>query len=228
MSWNLQLQRQDEGLHPLPPSICFELPWPRHKVQVRDCFITYYGKIQCGHLLLSGAFAGSNHHYWGDGYPVEYASAQTHHFIEEKDAFFYGFSARLRIGRLFNTPYLSMASLKLRGHWYNFNQSLESVRHHVEALDNYRWRMTFLNNDYGLDVDVDGANPRIQAWVAWHAEQPLSGRSVVKMTPFAKGSVTLYRRSTMELIAELTTQDMELKTLLPENTADSMTFAAIP
>lgn len=228
MSWHLNVQRHDEVLEQFPQTVCYHLPWPRHKIQIRDCFLRYYGKIQCAGLSLSGEFSGSNHHYWGDGYPVEYAAAQCNHFVEDTGAFFYGFSARLSVSKLFTTPYLSMASLKLHGCWYHFNQVWQSFQHHVEALDNYRWRITFLNADYGLNVDIEGRNPRMQAWVGWHAERALGGRSVIKMTPFAVGAVTLYRRGSMELITELTTHDMELKTLLPENHPESSDFWIAP
>lgn len=228
ISWHWQLQRQDEVLQQLPPALCYELPWPRHKVQVRDCFLRYHGKMQCVGLSLSGTFSGSSHHYWGDGYPVEYAAAQANHFLEDKDAFFYGFSSRLSVAKLFTSPYLSMASLKVRGRWYNFNSVLQSARHQVEALDNYRWRMTFLSADYGLELDVDGSNPRLKAWAAWHAEQPFGERAVVKVSPFASATLSLYQRRTMALLAELSTEDMELKTLLPENVAENSGFLAVP
>lgn len=228
VSWNLHLQRQDEVLHQLPQGLCFELPWPRHKVQVRDCFLKFHGKVQGAGVMLSGSFEGSNHHYWGDGYPVEYAAAQCNHFVEDESAFFYGFSARLSIAKLMTSPYISMASLKLHGRWYNFNDTLQSVRHQLEALDNYRWRITFFNADYGLDVDIDGGNPRINAWTGWHAEQSWGGRSVIKTTPFATGTMTLYQRNSKKLVAELTTRNFELKTLLPENESQSSGFSAEP
>ncbi len=228
ISWHWQLQRRDEVLHQLPQALCYELPWPRHTVQVRDCFLRYHGKVQCASLSLSGTFSGSSHHYWGNGYPVEYAAAQANHFVEDKDAFFYGFSSRLSVGKLFTSPYLSMASLKVHGRWYNFNHVFQSASHQVEALDNYRWRIRFLNADYGLEVDVDGSNPRIKAWAAWHAEQPFGVRSVVKVSPFCSANLSLYQRRSMAVLAELSTDDMELKTLLPENESENSGFLAVP
>ena len=40
--------------------------------------------------------------------------------------------------------------------------------------------------------------------------------------------MTLYQRNTKALVAELTTRDIELKTLLPENEPQSSGFSAAP
>jgi hypothetical protein len=228
VSWSLSLQRRDEVLHQFPQELCYQLPWPRYKVQMRDCFLKFEGKIQFADFALAGELFGTNHHYWGDGYPYEYAAAQCNRFIEDPGAFFYGFSTRLNVGKFFKTPYLSMASLKLRGRWYNFNEVKYSFRHSLEALDNYRWRISYMNGDYGLDVEVNGSNPRMAPWAGWHVEQPLGERAVVKSTAFAKAVMTLYKRGSMEVIAELSSDAVELKTLLPENLAEGQGFWVAP
>jgi hypothetical protein len=110
-----------------------------------------------------------------------------------------------------------MATLLAGGNWYNFNQFSRSFGHHTEAVDNYRWRISYFNADYGLDVAVDGSNPRLKPWAGWHAGQPAGGRAVVKLTPFADARLTLYKRASHEVIAELHSAAMELKTCLPEN-----------
>ena len=50
----------------------------------------------------------------------------------------------------------------------------------------------------------------------------------VSSPPFASATLSLYQRRTMALLAELSTEDMELKTLLPENVAENGGFWAEP
>lgn len=224
ISWHFNLRRSDEVFSLLPQTWLYYLPWPRHKMQIRDFSLTYHGKIQLAGQSWTGEFLGTNHHYWGDGYPYEFAAAQCSHFDEDVNACFYGFSTRLSVGKWFKTPYLSMAALKLHGRWYYFNELRYCVRHSLDALDNYRWRISFVNADYGLDVEIDGSNPRILPWLAWQVEQPLGLPSVVKATEFAQGTLTLYKRSSMAVMAELHSASIELKTLLPENIAEGQGF----
>ncbi len=224
-SWTLDLLRKDDVLQPFPADFCYGLPWPGHKIQVRDCALRFMGRLQAGNLRLDGEWSGSNLHYWGDGYPREFAAAQCGRFEGDSQAFFYGFSSQLSLGRL-RTPYLGMASLRLRGRWYHFNELGGIFRHRLESLDNYRWRIVFLSPEYGLKVEVDGGNPRLRPWLAWHADHPLGGRSVIKATPFAQGSLTLYRRRNSEQVATLHSDSFELKTLLPENVPEATGFLA--
>ncbi len=224
-AWSLALDRRDEALQPLPSDFFYRLPWPRHKVRLDDCALGMQGRLRAGDLVLEGVFQGTSRHYWGDGYPHEFAAAQCSRFEGQEEAFFYGLSTRLSLGKL-RSPYLGVASLKWRGRWHHFNQPSASFRHRLEALDNYRWRITFLNREYGLEVEVDGGNPRITPWTAWHAEHPLGGRSVIKLTPFARGTLVLYRRRNGERVAELKSGHVELKTLLPENLPEGGGFLA--
>ncbi|PTQ89033.1 hypothetical protein [Agitococcus lubricus] len=228
ISWSLRLYRQDKTVHSFPPNLCINRLWPRQQVSICDRQLKYLGKIQHHALDIAGEFLGTNHHYAGHGYPLEYASAQGRHFAEDKDAYFYGLSSRLHVGQVLKTPYLSMASLYVYGRWYNFRQLSRSFRHQLEALDNFRWRIQFSNQDYGLEVDVNGQNPRLTAWAGWHVPQPTGSRVVVKATPFAQAKLTLYSKTNMATIASLTTQSMELRTLLPENLAEGYGFWVDP
>lgn len=223
--WKLELQRRDELLLPLPGEKLYRWSWPRHKVLIRDCALEFQGVLQVGDMRMEGVFAGANLHYWGEGYPHEFASAQCAAFSEDAGAYFYGFSTKLTLGRL-SSPYLGMAVLKVRGRRYAFNELAGCFRHHLEALDNYRWRISFLGPEFGLNVEIDGSNPRMTPWQAWHADHPKGGRSVLKMTPFARGDFTLYRRRNAEQVAVLSSSSVELKTLLPENLPESGGFRA--
>lgn len=226
--WHCTLQGRDEGLDLLPADYWYELPWPGHKVALRDCFLKFQGRFTVGDLTVEGELTGANLHYWGNGYPYEYAAAQCSHFEEDPGACFYGVTARLRLGRILKSPYLSLAALKLRGRWHRFNEVTGLMRHRLEALDNYRWRVTFLNRDVGLEVDVDGANPRMLPWAAWHSDHPYGSRGVMKVTPYARAELTLFDRKTHEQLATLSSPLAELKTLLPENLPESAGFQAGP
>ena len=220
--WDLRLQRPEQSAG----NFGYELPWPKHGIRVSDGNLAGEGRLAAGKLALTGSFALTNTHYWGNGYPHEFAAGQCSHFDGESGAGFYGFNTRLSLGRL-KSPYLGMACLKLRGRRYAFDSLAGSFRHRLESLDNYRWRVTFLNAEYGLEVLVDGQNPRITPWMAWHADHPSGGRSVVKVTPFAQAELVLFRRRNQERVAVLKTGSMELKTLLPENVPESAGFVAV-
>lgn len=224
-NWKLALQRRNEVLLPLPLDRLYAWSWNRHKVLIRDCAVRFEGVLQIGDMRLEGAFAGANLHYWGDGYPHEFATAQCAHFGQDADAYFYGLSTRVALGGL-KSPYLGLAVLKVRGRRYEFNDLAGSFRHRLEALDNYRWRISFLSREFGLNVEIDGSNPRMMPWQAWHADHPRGGRSILKMTPFASGELTLYRRRNAEQVAVLQSDTIELKTLLPENLPEGGGFLA--
>lgn len=226
--WHCELQGRDEALPLLPSDFWYRMPWPGHKVSLRDCFLKFRGRFSVAGLSAEGELGGSNLHYWGNGYPYEYAAAQCSRFEEDAGACFYGLSTRLRLGRVVKSPYLSLAALKLRGRWHHFNEVSGLMRHRLEALDNYRWRVTFLGGDVGLEVDVDGVNPRMLPWAAWHCDHPYGARGVVKTTPFARAEMTLFDRKSHETLATLTSVEAELKTLLPENLPENAGFRAGP
>lgn len=223
-SWSL-----DRGLREPSPGgggdFSWRHPWPRHGIEAESASRSVTGHVNVADMVLDGDFLLTTQHYWGDGYPHEFASGHCTRFEGESGAAFYGFSTRLSLGRL-KSPYLGMAALLYRGRRYAFDSMAGSFRHRLESLDNYRWRVTFLNGDYGLEVRADGQNPRMTPWLAWHADHPAGGRSVVKATPFAQAELVLFHRRNQERIALLKSGSMMLKTLLPENAPEGGGFSA--
>ncbi len=212
VSWHLRLHHQDSWWQLRNPLWYALKKWPPYKFQVNDSQIKYLGKIHFQDLDLATDFLGSNLHYWGKGYPVEYALAQCSQFKSPRAGFFYGFSSRLAVTKRLQSPYVSMASLKIGQHSYHFQQITRCFRHKVTALDDYRWHIQYQNADYLLDVEIEGANPRLLPWAAWQTQGQVS-----KTTELAQATFTLYRRDTLAVVECLHTDSMALQTHLPEN-----------
>lgn len=217
-AWDLQLQRSDEVLYHLPSERLYHLPWPKKKVLTRDCRLGYEGALSLGSVKLDGAFLGMNGHNWGTEHAHEYAYANCMDFREGEDAFFDAFSVKLALaGGLIHSPFLSLASLRVGKDWYHFNSMLRAPRQQVGGLSNYHWQVTLSNETHRLEVDIDGANPRTEPWVALHYHHPDKRVSVVKNTKFAALRLKLTELASGRQVVELVSDRCELETLLPEN-----------
>ena len=216
-SWHLRLQRHHQTWQ-LNNRLWYLVPfWPRHKLQLADINIKYLGKINSSHVDWAGDFKGSSCHYWGYGYPNEYAVALTHQFNSNREGFFCGFSQRPAAKIAFNLPYCSLATLKIGQKTYHFQELTQCLRHQVTALDDYHWHIRYQNADYMLEVEIEGANPRLTPWVSW---QDMSS-NVIKASSFAQGKFTLYHRQSLQVEECLHSQQVFLQSRLPENTASS-------
>ncbi|MDP2228442.1 MAG: hypothetical protein Q8J78_13305 [Moraxellaceae bacterium] len=228
-SWNLQLKRSDDVLYHFPHEQFYRLPWPKKKVITRDCFLRFTGRLSCAGLEAEGEFIGMNGHNWGTEHAHEYAYADCNLFREEPGAYFDGFSVKLALARgLVKTPFLSMASLKLDGHWHHFNAISQVWKQRVNALDDYRWILTLQNATHRLEVAIDGQNPRVEPWVALHYDHPDGRRSVIKNTKFASGRLRLFMQGSNEVLRELNSDYFELETLLPGNLPTAKGYVGIP
>lgn len=212
VSWYLRLHRQNQEWQLHNPVWYAFKKWPPYKLQVHDNHIKYLGKIHYANLDLAGDFLGSNVHYWGKSYPNEYALAHCTQFNSPRQGFFSGFSSRIAVSKRLYSPYLSMATLKIGQHSYHFQHITRCLRHKVQALDDYRWHVQYQNADYILDVEIEGANPRLLPWVAWQ----LQGQ-VTKNTELARGTFTLYQRHSLQIVECLQSDAIALHTHLPEN-----------
>lgn len=217
-AWALALTRSDEVLYHFPHERYYTLPWPKKKILTRDCRLRFQGRLQCEDLTIEGEFIGMNGHNWGTEHAWRYAYADCTRFTDVEEACFDGFSVQLALaGERIKTPYLSMASLKWAGQWIHFNSLLKAPRQEVNALTDYRWALTLNNKQHRLEVDCDGADPGRLPWVGLHYDHPGGKRSVVKNTKFAKLRLRLYAHDRHRPLVELTSDDAELETLLPDN-----------
>jgi hypothetical protein len=204
-------------LHRLP---CILLPASALELQ---------GRVSCAGMVLNGPFRGNSQHQWSGGRPEEFAWSLCNRFHHDEEAFFSGLSLRYTLAAgLLKTPYMSLASLQVGGKWHHFNSLLGSTGQVVTALDNYRWLASFENRSHRLEVTIDGANPRIEPWVALH-EQAADGTHVlVKNTKFAAGKLRLYEKHDQEPVHELGSEFFELETRWGEGVQESGVRVGVP
>lgn len=228
-AWEAVLTRSDEVLHHFPYAQLYKLPFPNSKILTRDVYMQFKGRFSVGNKVVEGDFVGINRHSWGTEYAHEYAYAACNKFDEEETACFEGFSAKLRLAAGFlRTPSLSVAALKAQGQWHYFNVPRRAYPPRVNALHDYQWSLTLHNATHRLEVSVNGANPRLQPWLAVHDEHPGGACSVVKNTMFARGRVQLFENKQASPLLELTSDDFELETLLPANVPADHAYIAVP
>jgi hypothetical protein len=219
-SWDMALVPGGQVFSHFASERLYTLGWPPVKLLAPDIGLGFSGRISCAGTVLSGDFSGASRHAWGAGRAQEYACASCMHFPAASDAFFTGMSARLPVlGEWITTPYFSLAALCVEGRWHAFNTLVTAPRHTVHALDNYRWLASFGNATHRLEVTVDGANPRVEPWVALQEVFPDGHVAVTKSTPFAAGRLRLYEKGGDTPLLELASDGFELETLLPDNIA---------
>jgi hypothetical protein len=227
--WDLKLGRSDDVLYHFPHARLYHLPLPKKKVLTRDSFMHFSGSLSVGDVSMSGNFVGVNGHNWGTEHAHEYAYAGCNLFREDATACFDGFTARLALAAgLLRTPRLSLAAFRLDGEWHHFNALSRSYQQDVQALSDYQWSITLKNETHRLEVTVDGANPRIEPWVALHYEHPGGARSVVKNTKFARGKLRFFEQGKESPLAELSSDCFELETLLPSNEPHDRGYVGVP
>lgn len=226
--WDLALQRSDDVFYHFPHSRLYQLPLPKKKVLTRDTSLRFSGSLRVGDTVIAGDFLGVNGHNWGTEHAHEYAYAGCNIFREGVDACFDGFTAKLALAAgLVRTPHLSLAALRLDGQWHYFNALSRSYQQDVRLLSDYHWSITMKNDTHTLELTVDGANPRLQPWVALNYEHPGGARSVVKNTKFASGRLCLAEHGGT-VVAELSSDCFELETLLPANVPGSSAYVDTP
>lgn len=223
ISWHFRLHRQHQAWQLNNPVWYWLKKWPPYKLQVADSKIKYLGKIHAPDLDLATDFAGNSNHYWGEGCPAEYALVQTQQFNSTREGFFCGFSSKAILSPRFSLPYCSMATLKIGQKTYHFQTLRHCLCHKVNALDDYRWHISYQNAHYILEVEIEGINPRLVPWVSWQMQQ-----AVIKSTEFAQGKFTLYRKDTLEVEECLLSERVSLQTHLPENKSQEVGFWLTP
>jgi len=228
-AWDVALTRSDEVLYHFPHPRLYQLPFPKKKILTRDAHMRFCGKFVVGDKVVEGEFVGVNGHNWGTEHAHEYAYAGCNMFREDAGACFDGFTAKLALAAgLVRTPHLSLAALKVNGSWHYFNALSRAYQQSVDALHDYHWSMTLKNATHRLELSVDGANPRVEPWVALHYEHPGGARSVVKNTKFASGRLQLFENGQHHALAQLSSDCFDLETLLPGNTPMDRAYVGAP
>lgn len=226
--WELALGAGSGLYRPFASERVYRLPWlPRILLPAGS--LELQGRVSCAGMVLSGAFAGNSQHSWAGSRAEEFAWAFCNRFAKDETAFFSGLSLRYCVaGDWLKTPYLSLASLRAGGQWYHFNRLLAAPSQVVNALDNYRWLAGFESRSHRLEVTIDGANPRIEPWVALHEQAADGGQMLVKNTKFAAGKIRLYERHDQAPLHELGSELFELETRWPEARQEQVGKVGVP
>jgi|GEM_PF-1412277 len=188
--------------------------FPKKKILTADCFVEYEGRIKTPEGDWQGHWRGMNGHNWGKEHAYQYAYTNCNEFLDEgkfiDEAFFDGFSAKIKIGPIV-TPYLSAGSLFYKGKWYNFNRVMGSWKHDVHELVKKVYHVTFISNDYQMDVSINGQEA---VWVTLDYDHPTRKVSQVHNCKHAKGKIRLTNSKNQQVIASLYSPHFELESLM--------------
>lgn len=227
-AWELGLSGAGPVFQPYPGERSYRLPWlPR--LLLPAATLEFQGRVSCAGAVLNGSFSGNSQQLWWSRRAEEQAWAYCNRFYQDDEAIFGGLSLRYALaGDWLKLPYLSLASLRVGGRWHHFNRLLSASSPVVSALDNYRWLVSFANRTHRLEVTIDGANPRIEPWLALHEQAPDDSQVLVKNTKFAAGKLRLYEHHDQQPMKELSSEFFELETRWPESLGDPLARIAVP
>ena len=214
VSWNLRLTRSDESYYHFANSWLYRGPFPKKKILTRDTLIRFEGEIQWNGGSADdwrGGFVGMNGHNWGTEHAHCYAYADCNQWQGNRTAYFDGFSAKIKIASI-PTPFLSMCSLRSEHGWIHFNKLLGAHRHQVKNLSRRSWNVAFENNDFILNVEIEGEG---RVWASLRYLHPSRKESLVENTKTARGTLTLINKRTGQTVDQWFSNHFELETLIP-------------
>lgn len=186
--------------------------FPKKKITTVSQSMKWRGGIQASNQSILFQGLGMNGHNWGKEHAHEYAYANVVSFDDGEDAYFDGFSAKIRIGH-FTSPFLSGGSLRVGADWFHFNKVLESWRHQVNDVSLRSWSVRFINDAYELTLVITGEAAQ---WVTLSYDHPSGKHSSVHNCKRAKGQWTLRDRASGRIVHQLLSHSTELETLLPD------------
>ncbi len=155
-----------------------------------------------------------NGHNWGTEHAYKYSYANCNQFKEDSSAYFDGFSAKIVLGKVIKSPFLSGCSVKAHGNWYHFNDVLSSFKPDVLDLEQKSWKAIFKSSDCEMSVKIDGNKKQ---WGHLVYDHPSRKKSLVHNTKFAKGEIQIKFFDGRDPIY-LNSDNFELETLIPEIT----------
>ena len=213
ITWNLKTDYSKETYYHFSDDKFYHIGFPKKKILTKDIAVSYDGVITTPELEMNSSFKGMNGHNWGTEHAYKYAYANCNQFSEDADAYFDGFSAKIAMaGGIIKSPYLSACSVKIDGKWYHFNEVLGSWKHKAKTLTMKKWATAFYNDDYILEVEIDGESV---PWVTLSYDHPSYKKSNVHNTKFAKGALKLMNRKDHSEVKTLTSDWFELESLIP-------------
>lgn len=227
-AWELIVKREDKPLLSFGGMSFYQLPLPPVKSLIPDSALSFKGRISAGDQHWAGEFTGFSQHVWGSAALKSGARVSCMQF-KEQGIVFDALCGQLSVaGNTFTSPMITLATLRINQKTYRFTELSSLKNNTTETLDNYRWRALFKNSDYRLEMDVDGANPHAEPWVALNYSFMQGKRRVAKQTPFAAGRLILTDLKTDQVVVDLRSDYFDLETLLNSNEANSDGLIATP
>jgi hypothetical protein len=187
------------------------------------------GQFTAAGLTVSGQFTGAMAQRWGRVVAPGFVQVYAQRFQQDQDVKLFAYGHTLISQWQSREPLaLSYVHLKVGQESFVFDRWLPALTADAPRLDNYRWQASVLNKDYRLELMVDGGNPRLEPWAAMNERLPLGGRRVLKMTPYASMTMSLYRRGKTQPVRTFKSTQAWLTTAMPGNEVRSRGPVAKP
>ena len=213
VSWDLNLNPSNQTYYHFSKDWFYHGFFPKKKILTRDIDLTFNGIINTPSLKMEGNFKGLNGHNWGKEHAYRYAYGNCNQFLEDSNAYFDGFSAKITLGPgLIKSPFLSSCSLKTKKRWYHFNNVIKSYQHKVIIVDKYLWHVEFISSEFVMEVKIEGLNV---PWIELNYDHPSRRISKVNNTKYANGSIIIKNRTNKNIVESLSSDFFELESLIP-------------
>lgn len=213
VTWNMRTNLSGESYFHFSDEKFYRIAFPKKKILTHDIAVNFEGEIQMPGEYVRDQFKGMNGHNWGTEHAYKYQYADCNQFDGEEDAYFDGFSAKILLGGLMKSPYLSACSMKTGGRWFHFNNVMKSYLPKVKKLTEKKWEVVFVNNTHLLEVSLDGEG---QCWAHLPYLHPSGKTSIVNNTKFAQGTLKLIQKDGHILVKTLKSSFFELESLIPQ------------
>ncbi|MDZ4298227.1 MAG: hypothetical protein U0998_06510 [Moraxellaceae bacterium] len=180
----------------------------------QSCY--FDGQLTAAGLTVSGVFTGAMAQRWGKAVAPGFVQVQAQNFQQNEDVKLFAYGHTLASQWQSREPLaLSFAHLKIGQEQHVFDRWLPALTVDAPRLDSFRWQASFVNKTYRLELIVDGGNPRLVPWAAMNERLPLGGRRVIKMTPFANLTLTLFKRGETQALKTFKSNQAWLTTAMP-------------
>ncbi len=213
VQWDFALKRSQQVYYH------FDRPWfyrgffPKKKILTRDIRLEFEGQIQTSEGLQRSQWVGMNGHNWGREHAYRYAYGNCNLWKSEKDVYFDGFSAKIKLGPIIS-PFLSGCSLKVGEDWFHFNSVIHSWEPRVDRMERTRWKAQYQNSTHRLELDVIGPEEDPGQWVVLDYAHPSGAHSWVHNTKYAKATVRLFKKTALDVpLYQFESNLFELETL---------------
>ena len=200
IAWDLTWTDGDEpfALFPFEKMYTFKLPKSK-------ALTPFPNSRYSGTLIVGGAdwavsgLRGMQGHNWGEEHAHFYGWVQGSVFDDGADAWFEGFSGKVKIGPVV-TPFLSMAFLKLDGRLYRFDRAASWFTKSVE-LTNNRWTFQIPGPEHVLRGEVGAPTER---FCGLHYYDPTGKLSYCLNSKVSDARIELVDKASGETIRTLT------------------------